>query len=121
MEQEARNNLFDNNEETSFGSERLQSFAAAEMADRGPKAVGTERGDTDAASLRPVNNVNDEEGDEDYDDEDEAMNDDDIEIDEVDADNVDDAALLEEGDLNSDDDMDDVDLDEEDEEDDRTL
>ena len=119
MEQDTRNNLFDNTEETSFGSERLQSFAASEMADRGPKAVGTDRGDTDAASLRPVNNVNEEEGDEDYDDEEEAINDDDIEIDEVDADNVDDAALLEEGDLDSDD-LDDVDLDEEDE-DDQTI
>lgn len=118
MEQEVRNNGFNSGEETSFGSERLQSFAASEMADRGPKAVGSERGDTDAASLRPVNNVRDEEGDEDYDDEDEeALNDDDIEIDEVDADNSDDAALLEEGDL--DEDLDDVDLDEDDEDDDQ--
>lgn len=119
MEQEVRNNGLNSGEETSFGSERLQSFAASEMADRGPKAVGSERGDTDAASLHPVSNIRDEEGDEDYDDEDdEAMNDDDIEVDEVDADNSDDAALLGEGDLD-DEDLDDDDLDEDDEDDDQ--
>lgn len=115
MEQEIRNTDFDNIDETILSNDRLESFAASEMADRGPKTMGS---DTDDASLRPVSNVNDE--DEDLDDEDEEMDDDAIEIDEVDADKVEDDALI------TDDAQDDADLedfadDDDDEEDDKNI
>ena len=94
--------------------ERLESYAAAEMADRGPKPVvrGKTEADTDAAGLHPVTDLNAEEGDEDYDDEDDDIDDDDIEIDEVDVD-IEETTVIEDVDL----DEDDIDLDEDDDED----
>lgn len=119
MEQEIRNSDLDNRDESTFSNDRLESFAAAEMSDRGPKAMTDGRGDTDAASTRPVTDLTDD--NEDYDDDDEdMMAEDEIEIDEVDADKVDDAALVEDVDLDDDDDLDDLDLDDDDDEEDDT-
>ena len=122
MEREIRNNEFDNREGSSFNENRVESFAASEMADRGPKDVLADRSgfDTDAAAIRPVNNPKGEEGDEDYDDEEDDLADDDgIEIDEVDADEVavDDVELTED---ELDDDLD-LDLDDDADEEDETA
>ncbi len=101
----------DNRNDLNLNENRLEAYAASEMADRGPKDVdpGRSGADTDAAALQG-GNTNDEEGDEDYDDEDDNI--DDIEIDEVDAD-VEDAAVVEDVELD-DDDLDDLDVDDED-------
>ena len=115
------NNFNDRNRETLGSDERLESFAAAEMADRGPKDViptSARNTDTDAAAIRPVSNPGGEEGDEDYDDEDD-------DTDALIGDDVDDADLddadIEDVDLD-DEDLDDIDLDDDDEdEDDDTL
>lgn len=110
---EIRNNNFNDRErEASSTDERLEGFAASEMADRGPKDVlqtSARNTDTDAAALRPVSNPGDEEGDEDYDDEDDdtdALIGDDV----ADDDDIDDVEL-------DDEDLDDVDLDDDDEDD----
>ena len=77
--------------------------------------------DTDAAAIRPVSNVAEEEGDEDYDDEDDDVDLDD-DVDEV-AVSTDDAAVtdLDDADLAADDMDDDLDLDDEDDEEDDDL
>jgi hypothetical protein len=78
--------------------------------------------DTDAAAIRPVANVGDEEGDEDYDDEDDDMDDADLDDDVDDTVETADVAAvpdLDDADLDADDlDDDDLDLDDDDEEDD---
>ena len=107
-----KNNLNDPNRAEERGDERLEGFAASEMADRGPKDVLNDRSqyaDTDAAAIRPVSNVDDEEGDEDYDDEEDsdALIGDEADLDEEDLDDED----------FDDEDLEDVDLDDEDEED----
>jgi ribonuclease E len=108
-----KNNLNDSGRGADTNEERLEGFAASEMADRGPKDVLQDRSryaDTDAAAIRPVHNADDEEGDEDYDDED--ADTDDLVGDDVAAD---DDELVEED--FDDEDLDDIDLDEDDEED----
>lgn len=107
------NNLNDPNRGEQREDERLEGFAASEMADRGPKDVINDRSqfaDTDAAAIRPVSNVNDEEGDEDYDDEEDT---DDLIGDDADLDDED----FDDEDFD-DEDLDDVDFDEDVEEDD---
>ena len=113
---ESRNNNLNGREREALPSdERLEGFAAAEMADRGPKDVmqtSARNTDTDAAAIRPVGNPGDEEGDEDYDDEDDATDDvigDDAVV--VDDDEIDDVDL-------DDEDLDDVDLDEDEDDED---
>jgi hypothetical protein len=106
------NNLNDPNRGEERDNERLEGFAASEMADRGPKDVLNDRSqyaDTDAAAIRPVSNVDDEEGDEDYDDEEDT---DDLIGDEAAIDDED----LDDEDLD-DEDLEDVDFDDEDEDD----
>ncbi|HYH14434.1 MAG TPA: hypothetical protein VD794_04400 [Flavisolibacter sp.] len=108
------NNLNDQNRGDERDDERLEGFAASEMADRGPKDVLNDRSqyaDSDAAAIRPVSNVDDEEGDEDYDDED--ADTDDLVGDDVDIDEEDD---LDEEDFD-DEDLDDVNFDDDDEDD----
>lgn len=111
-----KNNLNDQNRGEERDDERLEGFAASEMADRGPKDVLNDRSqyaDTDAAAIRPVSNVNDEEGDEDYDDEEDT---DDL---------IGDEAAIDDEDLDDEDfddeDLEDLDLDEEDEDEDDNL
>ena len=111
-----KNNLNDPNRAEERDDERLEGFAASEMADRGPKDVLNDRSqyaDTDAAAIRPVSNVNDEEGDEDYDDEEdsEGLIGDEADVDDEDFDDED----------FDDEDLEDVDLDEEEEDDDDNL
>jgi|GEM_PF-2400027 len=106
------NNLNDPNRAEERSNERLEGFAASEMADRGPKDVLNDRSqyaDSDAAAIRPVSNVNDEEGDEDYDDEEDSdsLVGDDVDMDDEDLDDED----------FEDEDLEDVDLDEDDEDD----
>ena len=105
-----KNNLNDQNRGEERDDERLEGFAASEMADRGPKDVLNDRSeyaDSDAAAIRPVSNVNDEEGDEDYDDEEDT---DDLIGDEADVDDED----LDDEDFD-DEELEDVDLDDDDE------
>lgn len=107
-----KNKLNDPNRTEDRHDERLEGFAASEMADRGPKDVINDRSqyaDTDAAAIRPVTNVNDEEGDEDYDDEEDT---DELIGDKVDEDDED----LDDEDFD-DEDLEDMDFDEEDEDD----
>jgi hypothetical protein len=106
-----KNNLNDQDRGVSMNDDRLEGFAASEMADRGPKDVLEDRAryaDTDAAAIRPVHNADDEEGDEDYDDEEDtdALIGDEVEADEAD---------LEEEDFD-DEDLDDLDFEDDDEE-----
>jgi hypothetical protein len=112
MDPKIQTSQTDNGNDLTLDEERLEGYAASEMADRGPKNVNPERSgaDTDAAALQG-GNTNDEEGDEDYDDEDDDT--DDIEIDEVDAD-VEETAVVEDVDLDEDD-LEDLDIDDEDE------
>lgn len=109
-----KKNTGDNKNFLNLDEERLEGYAAAEMADRGPKPVvrGKTEADTDAAGLHPITDLNAEEGDEDYDDEDDDIDDDDIEIDEVDAD-IEEATVIEDVDL----DEDEIDLDDDEDED----
>lgn len=112
-----KNNLNDPDraEERDEEQQRLEGFAASEMADRGPKDVIADRSqfaDTDAAAIRPVSNVNGEEGDEDYDDEedtDDLIGDDVVEDDDLDEEDFDEEVL------------EDVDLDEDEDDEDDTL
>ena len=108
-----KKNSGDNKTFLNLDEERLEGYAAAEMADRGPKPVvrGKSEADTDAAGLHPITDLNDEVGDEDEDDDDD-IDDTDIEIDEVDVD-IEEATIIEDVDL----DEDDIDLDDDDEED----
>ena len=112
-----KNNLNGSEREVSGSEERLEGFAAAEMADRGPKDIlqtsSKRNTDTDAAGLRPVGNPGDEEGDEDYDDEDDDT--DAVIGDDIDDNDIDDVEL-DEDDLD-----DDIILDDEDEEDEDEL
>jgi hypothetical protein len=119
---EIRDNNFNGREREAMDSdERLEGFAAAEMADRGPKDViptAARNTDTDAAAIRQVSNPGGEEGDEDYDDEDDDT--DELIGDDVDDTDVDDADI-DDVDLD-DEDLDDIDLDDDDEdEEDDTL
>ncbi len=119
MDPKIQTSQTDNGNDLTLDEERLEGYAASEMADRGPKNVNPERSgaDTDAAALQG-GNTNDEEGDEDYDDEDDDT--DDIEIDEVNAD-VEETAVVEDVDLDEDD-LEDLDIDEEeDDEEDEVL
>jgi hypothetical protein len=109
-----KNNFNDPDRAGERDDERLEGFSASEMADRGPKDVLKDRSqyaDTDAAAIRPVSNVNGEEGDEDYDDEeddtDDLVGDEEVDLDEDD---------LDEEDFD-DEDLDDIELDDDEEED----
>lgn len=107
-----KNNFNDPDRADEREEERLEGFAASEMADRGPKDVLKDRSqyaDSDAAAIRPVSNVNGEEGDEDdeEDDTDDLIGNDDVDLDDDD---------LEEEDFDEED-LDDIDLDEDDEDD----
>lgn len=50
MERETKNNMGNNNIDTSLSNERLESLAASEMADRGPKAIDTTNNDWPGAN-----------------------------------------------------------------------
>jgi ribonuclease E len=122
---EIRKNNTGKNDDLNVDSDRLEGFATAEMADRGPKDVMQDRKrfDTDAAAQSPVSNTNEEEGDEDYDDEDDDLKDDDVDLDdevEEAAADADDAVITEDVDLDEDD-LEDVDLDEEDDEEEDSI
>ncbi len=121
MIQEIRNQERENHEEPAISSERLEGFAASEMADRGPKAVRMDKRDGDDTAVRAVSALDE---DEDFDDDDDMEDDDlaldDVEVDEVDADNVDVAALADDTAL-EDDDLDDIVLDDDDDEEDDTV
>ena len=112
-----KKNSGDNKTFLNLDEERLEGYAAAEMADRGPKPVlrGKSEADTDAAGLHPITDLNDEVGDEDEDDDDD-IDDTDIEIDEVDVD-IEEATIIEDVDL----DEDDIDLDDDDEDEDDNI
>jgi len=113
MAREIKKNEADNHEDNLFNDkDRLEGFAASEMADRGPKGMSSFTGEDDGTETRPVTHMYAEPGgapgDEDDvdDDDDEFDEDDDLDID----DDVDDDDDLEIDDP-ADDDLDDDDLD----------
>ncbi len=115
---ESRKNA--NNDNMSLRDDQLEGFAAAEMADRGPKDIfnAGDSKSTNTASALPV-----EDEDLDDDDEDDDLEDDDLDLDddavEVAAADAGDAEITEDVTIEDEDDFDDDDelLDEEEEED----
>jgi hypothetical protein len=89
MERDTKNNIGNNNIDTSLSDERLESLAASEMADRGPKAIDTTNNDWPNAdgksTLMGVSNPGRDKvaGDDDLEDDDDdiELEDDDIELD----------------------------------------
>jgi len=112
MIQEIRNGE-NSRPDDALSNERLEGFAASEMADRGPKAVRMDRRDSDEAAVRPVTAIDEDEDFDDDDMEDDDLALDDVEMDDVDADTADAAVLADDTDLD-----DDVELDDDDDEDD---
>ena len=114
------NNLNGREREALTTDERLEGFAASEMADRGPKDVlqtSARNSNNDAAAFSQVSNPGDEELDEDLDDDDDdtdAVIGDDVDDTDVDDVDIDDVDL-------DDDDLDDIDLDDDEDEEDDTL
>jgi len=108
-----------------FSNERLESLAASEMADRGPKAIDTNNNDWSSTggktSLMGVSNPGRAESDEDEDEDDEDV-DDDIDLDDEDLDvaapAIKDIDSAEIDDTNIEDDDLDIELDDEEEEED---
>jgi hypothetical protein len=85
MERETKNNIDNNNIDTSLSNERLESFAASEMADRGPKAIDTTKNDwPNADGKSTLMGVSNPGGDNAADDDDLEDDDDDIELDDDD-------------------------------------
>jgi hypothetical protein len=123
MEREIKNNSSNMDIDNGFSNERLESLAASEMADRGPKAIDTNNNDWSTTggktSLMGVSNPGRAESDEDEDDEDV---DDDIDLDDEDLDvaapAVTDIDSTEIDDTNIEDDDLDIELDDEEEEED---
>ena len=103
MGQEITNTYFDTTDENILNNEGSVGFATSDTEDWALTSAMPGRGDTDAASLQPIGDTDDEEGDEDYDDEDNDLADDDLEIEEVGATPGADDAVIEDADLDEDD------------------
>lgn len=121
MEREIKNQMDNTDMDKGFSKERLESLAASEMADRGPKAIDTAEGwsGTDETGLAGVNYQRGGESPG-ADDEDDDVDDDDLELDDDDLDKdapvVTDTDTIEIDDTEIDDADLDIDLEEEEEE-----